>query len=76
MLRGQDRSIRVEEVTICETSPWGGLTFRDADMHRQTGLTAIAIKKPGHEELIYNCSRKRFWGSAETDSVFETESVF
>jgi len=54
MLRGQDRSIRVEEVTVREASPWVGLTFRQADMHRQTGLVAIAIQRPGQEDFIYN----------------------
>jgi voltage-gated potassium channel len=56
MLRGKDKSIRVEEATVCDGSPWAGLSLRDMDVREQTGLTLIALKRPEDDDFIYNPS--------------------
>ncbi len=54
MLRSKDQTVRVEETTICEGSPWAGRTLRDLDVHRKTGLIPIAIKSPEDDDFHYN----------------------
>lgn len=56
MLRGQDKSIRLEEMTVCAESPWVGQSLREIDFHRKTGLWAIALKPWNTEEFCYNPS--------------------
>jgi len=54
MLRGQDPSIRVEEVTIGQGSSLAGQKMKEANLHSRTGLTPVALKKQESEEFIYN----------------------
>jgi voltage-gated potassium channel len=56
MLRGQDKAIRVEEVTVGEHSPWVGMPLSKIDMHLHTGLTPVALKQPDEQDFIYNPS--------------------
>lgn len=56
MLRGQDQSVRVEEVVVGANSPWVGLTLREADIYRHTGLLPIAMKQPDQDDFSYNPS--------------------
>jgi len=56
MLRGIDRSVRVEEATICEGSPWVGKSLRDVDIQRMTGLIPVSLKRPEDSDFIYNPS--------------------
>jgi voltage-gated potassium channel len=57
MLRGKDQSLRVEEVTVRERSPWVGSTLGKAEVFRQTGLVPIALQHPGESDFNYNpCS--------------------
>ncbi len=56
MLRDKDKSVRVEEVPICEGSPWVGSTLSVVKFAEKTGLIAISIKHPGEEEFRYNPS--------------------
>jgi len=54
MLRGQDKSIRLEEITLDATSPWVGSSLRDVDIHGKTGLWIIAMKQPDQDDFCYN----------------------
>jgi voltage-gated potassium channel len=54
MLRGQDKSIRLEEVTVCANSPYVGSSLREVDIHRKTGLWIIAMKQPDQDDFCYN----------------------
>ncbi|MFP5214112.1 MAG: potassium channel family protein, partial [Acidobacteriota bacterium] len=56
MLRGKDKSIRVEEAQIREGSPWVGQALGQADFHRKTGLVPIAVKHPDQDDFTYNPS--------------------
>ncbi|MFZ2448642.1 MAG: potassium channel protein [Syntrophobacteraceae bacterium] len=56
MLRGKDKSVRVEEVTVCETSPWVGHSLRELCIHDKTGLIPISIKHPEDDDFKYNPS--------------------
>lgn len=54
MLRGKDRSVRVEEATVAPRSPWVGKTLHEIDIRRRTGALLVAIKPPEEEEFRYN----------------------
>lgn len=55
MLRGKDKSIRIDEVDIPEGSPVHGKTLAQAAIHRKTGVLIIAYSKSRTEEnFIYN----------------------
>ena len=56
MLRGQDNTVRVEEVTVGEQSEWAGKALRKADILHHTGLMPIALKQPGQDDFSYNLS--------------------
>ena len=56
MLRGQDQSIRVEEVTVGERSPWIGTPIGEIDIPLHTGLVPIAVKQPEQSDFTYNPS--------------------
>ncbi len=56
MLRGKDRTIRVEEVTVCEGSPWAGHALKELDIHGKTGLLPVSIKGPEDSDFTYNPS--------------------
>jgi voltage-gated potassium channel len=54
MLRGKDQSVRVEEATVREDSPWVGQTLQEIDIRRHTGLLLVALKHPELEDFSYN----------------------
>jgi voltage-gated potassium channel len=55
MLRGKDKSIRVEEVRLPQASRLAGKTLGDAQIFEHTGLQIIAYSLDGSEEsYIYN----------------------
>ncbi|MGV8073182.1 MAG: potassium channel family protein [Syntrophobacteraceae bacterium] len=56
MLRGQDQSIRVEEVSVGGCSQWVNRTLRDADIQRRTGLMPIALRHSDQKDFTYNPS--------------------
>ncbi len=58
MLRGKDKSVRVEEVEVCESSPWAGCSLAEIEMHSKTGLIPISLKQPGDSDYNYNPSPK------------------
>ncbi|MCE5333963.1 MAG: potassium channel protein [Desulfobacteraceae bacterium] len=54
MLRGRDKSVRVEEVTICAGSPWAGHTISEVEMQRKTELLPISMKPHDGDDFSYN----------------------
>ncbi len=56
MLRGNDRAVRVEEVTVGERSPWIGHSLMELDIQRTTGLIPISVKHCEDCEFTYNPS--------------------
>lgn len=56
MLRGQDETVRVEEVTVGDKCQWVGASLKHADIRRHTGLILIGLKHPDEEEFFYNPS--------------------
>jgi voltage-gated potassium channel len=53
MLRDQVSTMRVEEITVGEGSPWIGKTLRQMDLHGRFELLPLAVRKPDGE-LKYN----------------------
>jgi voltage-gated potassium channel len=53
MLRDQAVTMRVEEITVGEGSPWIGKTLRHMDLHGRFELLPLAVRKPDGE-LKYN----------------------
>lgn len=58
MLRGKDKSVRVEEVEVCADSPWVGRSLADIEMHNKTGLIPISLKHPDDTDFNYNPSSR------------------
>ncbi len=56
MLRGQDPSIRVDEVVVEKNSKVAGQSLSEANIHASTGLNPIALKQPGQKDFTYNPS--------------------
>ncbi len=56
MLRGQDPTVRVAEVTVREGSPLASQTLEQARLQERTGLLAVAVKHPGQDDFVYNPS--------------------
>jgi voltage-gated potassium channel len=54
MLRGKDKTVRVEEVELCAGSPWVGQCLNDIDMRGSTGLIPISLKHPEDDDFRYN----------------------
>ena len=54
MLRGRDKSIRVDEVEVPAGSAAIGKTLRDLRIGERTGMLVIAVKDPGRSEFDYN----------------------
>ena len=46
MLRDQSGTIRVEEITVGEGSPWSGKELKEMDLHGQFDLLPLAVRKP------------------------------
>ena len=45
MLRDQTGTIRVEEITVCEDSPWMGKKLREIDLRGRFDLLPLAVRK-------------------------------
>jgi voltage-gated potassium channel len=58
MLRGQGKTIRVEEMAVGENSGWLGQSFREIGFYELTGLVPIALKQPDQDAFIYNPSQE------------------
>lgn len=56
MLRGQDQSIRLEEVEIGEHSPWIGSSLAELNVYGRIGLIPFALKHPDQADFSYNPS--------------------
>jgi voltage-gated potassium channel len=54
MLRGNDPTIRVEEVTVMAQSPWVGRSLKEVDIHGLTGLVPISVKHLEESDFTYN----------------------
>ena len=46
MLRDQVKTMRIEEITVGEGSPWVGKTLHETELHRRFELLALALRKP------------------------------
>jgi voltage-gated potassium channel len=66
MLRGNDPSVRVEEVTVSSKSAWVGRSLREVDIEGATGLVPISIRHPEDSDFTYNPTR---------DEVLKPKSV-
>lgn len=49
MLREKSRTVRVEEISIGESSPWAGKTLGEADLRPRFELLALAVRKASSE---------------------------
>ncbi|MGC9964293.1 MAG: potassium channel protein [Syntrophobacteraceae bacterium] len=54
MLRGNDPTVRVEEVTVTANSPWVGRSLKELDVQGSTGLVPISIRHPEDSDFTYN----------------------
>lgn len=53
MLRDQVKTMRVEEISVEEGSPWVGKTLHNTELHRKYELLALALRRPDGE-MQYN----------------------
>ncbi len=68
MLRGQDQTLRIEEVKVIEEGvDWVGKTLREVDFPKQTGLLVVAVKSLNSNSYVYN---------PKAEYVVEKEDVF
>lgn len=44
MLREKSKTLRVEEISIGESSPWAGKTIQEMEIHRRYELLALAVR--------------------------------
>lgn len=49
MLRDQVKTMRVEEISVGEDSPWAGKTLEEIKLHPHFDLLALGLRKPGGE---------------------------
>ncbi|MFH1810251.1 MAG: potassium channel protein [Pseudomonadota bacterium] len=54
MLRGRDKTIRVDEVIVPAAAGAIGKSLRDLRIGERTGMLVIAVGSPGEEEFEYN----------------------
>ena len=54
MLRGRDKTIRVEEVQVPEGSGAIGQSLRELSIGQRTGMLVIAVRDPGSDAFDYN----------------------
>lgn len=78
MLRGQDQTLRIEEVRIIEEGvDLVGKTLREVDFPKQTGLLVVAVKSLNSNSYVYNPGAEYV---VEKDDVFivigRTDQVF
>lgn len=68
MLRGQDQTLRIEEVKVIEEGvDWVGKTLREVDFPKQTGLLVVAVKSLNSNSYVYNPG---------ADYVVEKDDIF
>ncbi len=53
MLKETSKTLRVEEISVGEASPWAGKTIHETEIHRRFELLALALRKPSGE-MKYN----------------------
>ena len=53
MLKEKSKTLRVEEISVGEGSPWVGKTIRETEIHRRFELLALGLRKPSGE-MSYN----------------------
>ena len=53
MLKETSKTLRVEEISVGEASPWVGKTIHATEIHRRFELLALALRKPTGE-MTYN----------------------
>ncbi|MFH1033573.1 MAG: NAD-binding protein [Pseudomonadota bacterium] len=63
MLRGQDPTVRVAEVTVREGSELAGQNLEQARLYQRSGLLAVAVKHPDRPEFVYNPSPQERLGT-------------
>jgi voltage-gated potassium channel len=56
MLRGQDPTVRVAEVTVREGSQLANQNLEQSLIYQRSGLLAVALKNADREEFVYNPS--------------------
>ncbi len=56
MLRGNDPTVRVEEIAVEDGSPLVGRTLAQTELRAKTGLWPIAVSPAGGEDFSYNPS--------------------
>jgi voltage-gated potassium channel len=49
MLRDQSGTLRVEEITVGDGSPWVGKKIKEIDLHGRYELLPLAMRKPDGE---------------------------
>ncbi|HAZ13476.1 MAG: hypothetical protein A2X86_13180 [Bdellovibrionales bacterium GWA2_49_15] len=55
MLRGKDKSARIEEVVVAKSSPFCGKSLQESRIYEECGLYIMALKSPGGAaDFIYN----------------------
>jgi voltage-gated potassium channel len=63
MLRGQDPTVRVAEVSVREGSRLAGQSLEQARLQERAGLLAIALKRPDRQDFVYNPSPQEVLGA-------------
>jgi len=53
MLRDKAKSLRLEEVSVEQGSPWTGHALREAPIRKDTNLLVVAVRLPSRE-FVYN----------------------
>ena len=54
MLRTDDRTLRIHEVTISENSPFAGKTIRSAGLKDKYGLLVLGAREEGNYDITFN----------------------
>lgn len=49
MLKEESKTLRVEEISVGQGSPWAGQTLHETEIHRRFELLALALRKPSGE---------------------------
>jgi voltage-gated potassium channel len=49
----QSLELRMEEITVCQGSPYVGQTLEDSGIRKRFGLIIVAVKK-GTDKMIFN----------------------
>ena len=65
MIRDQVKTLRVEEISLSEASPWVGKTLEEIDLHRHFETLALGLRKAAGE-LQYNPKSETRLDSGDT----------